>query len=455
MNRSCVVRLIILLALFATAAFALDRQPNQTYRARREALAKKAEGAPILVFAASESDLIDVRAGFRQDEDFWYLTGVNTPGAAVLIVPALDAEAVRAINEKLPPGRPATLTTRGYSEVLLLPRRNRAAERWTGPKVGPDDPEAKGATGFDRVVPIDTLREELAKVTSPLGGSALVNESKSSKLALEWLKHTNLSIQSRDARPLIASLRLIKDAGEIEMIRKAVDASVEAHLASWKAIKPGTGERQIAALMEYEFERRGCERPAYGPIVGAGFNSTVLHYDEDSGPINDGDVIVMDVGGEYSMYAADITRTVPANGKFTPRQREIYDIVLAAQQAAIKAFKAGSSTLIGRDQNSLYKVAHDYINTHGKDLKGQPLGQYFIHGLGHMVGLNVHDPGDTGKPLGPGMVFTIEPGIYIPEEKLGVRIEDTFLVDAGGNLVSLSAKLPKTAEEIEKAMAGK
>jgi Xaa-Pro aminopeptidase len=373
----------------------------------------------------------------------------------VLIVPALDAEAVRAINEKLPPGRPATMTTRPYSEVLLLPRRNRAAERWTGPKVGPEDADAKSVTGFDRVVPIDTLREELAKVTSPLGGFALVNEGKSSKLALEWLKHTNLSVYSRDARPLVGSLRVIKDAGEIEMIRKATDASVEAHLASWKAIKPGTGERQIAALMQYEFERRGCERPAYGPIVGAGFNSTVLHYDEDSGPINNGDVIVMDVGGEYSMYATDITRTVPASGKFTPRQREIYDIVLGAQEAAIRAFKAGTSTLTGRDENSLYKVANDYINTHGKDLKGQPLGQYFIHGLGHMVGLDVHDPGYDGKALGPGMVFTIEPGIYIPEEKIGVRIEDTFLVDAGGKLVRLSEKLPRAAEEIEKVMAGK
>jgi Xaa-Pro aminopeptidase len=205
--------------------------------------------------------------------------------------------------------------------------------------------------------------------------------------------------------------------------------------------------------MQYEFERRGCERPAYGPIVGAGFSSTVLHYDDDSGPINNGDVIVMDVGGEYSMYATDITRTVPANGKFTPRQREIYDIVLGAQEAAIRAFKPGTSTLTGREENSLYKIAYDYINTHGKDLKGQPLGQYFIHGLGHMVGLNVHDPGYDGKALVPGIVFTIEPGIYIPEEKIGVRIEDTFLVDAGGKLVRLSEKLPRSAEQIEKVMA--
>jgi Xaa-Pro aminopeptidase len=443
---------VLLLLTIATAALGIERQPNQTYRARREALAGKANGAPVLVFAASESDLTEALTGFRQDEDFWYLTGVNEPGAAVLIVPALDADAVKAMSTNLPPGRPATLKTRPYSEVLLLPQRNRAAERWTGPKLGPDDPEAK-SLGFDRIVPIDALRDELAKVISPLGAVVQVNEGQNAKLALDWLKHGNLSVYSRDVKPLIGQLRVVKDAGEIELIRKATDASVPAHLAAWKAIKPGTGERQIAALMVYEFERRGCERPAYGPIVGAGFHSTVLHYDEDSGPINDGDVIVMDVGGEYSMYATDITRTAPANGKFTPRQREIYDIVLGAQEAAIRAFKSGKTKLTGRDENSLFMVAYKYINSHGKDLHGQPLGQYFIHGLSHMVGLNVHDPGTNDATLAPGMVFTIEPGIYIPEEKIGVRIEDTFLVDANGKLDCLSCKLPKTAEEVEKSMA--
>jgi Xaa-Pro aminopeptidase len=187
--------------------------------------------------------------------------------------------------------------------------------------------------------------------------------------------------------------------------------------------------------------------------MGASFHSTVLHYDEDSGPINDGDMIVMDVGGEYSMYATDITRTVPANGKFTPRQREIYDIVLGAQEATMRAFKAGTSTLSGRDPNSLFTAAYEYINSHGKDLHGQPLGPYLIHGVSHMVGLNVHDPSEPGIALAPGMVFTIEPGIYIPEEKLGVRIEDTFLVDPQGKLVCLSCGLPKRAEEVEKIMA--
>jgi Xaa-Pro aminopeptidase len=195
---------------------------------------------------------------------------------------------------------------------------------------------------------------------------------------------------------------------------------------------------------------RGCERPAYAPIVGSGFYSTVLHYSEDSKQIADGDTVVMDVAGEYSMYATDITRTVPANGKFTARQRDIYDIVLGAQRAAEAAFVAGKSMLTGDTADSLNKVAIEYINSHGKDLHGQPLGKYFIHGLGHFVGLNVHDVGRG--PLSAGMVFTIEPGIYIPEEKLGVRIEDIYYVDANGKLVNMTASLPHAADEIEAAV---
>ena len=446
-------RLLFLVLLIATAAFAIDRQPNADYRARREALAKKAGGSPILVFAASESDVTEKLTGFRQDENFYYLTGVNEPGAAVLIAPALDEEAVKNLHAQLPPGRPATLKVRPYSEVLFLPQRNRAAERWTGPQLGPDDPQVRSETGFERVLPLDALRDALATLLPPLGGVVLVNQGADAKLALDWLKRSNLPFYARDAKPLIASLRMVKDAGEMALIRKATDGSVAAHLAAMKAMKPGMTERQIAALMQYEYERRGCERPAYAPIVGAGFNSTVLHYDADSGPINDGDVVVMDVAGEYSGYASDITRTLPATGHFTPRQREIYGIVLGAQQAVSAAFKAGKSALTGDNPDSLQKAAYDYINTHGADLHGRPLGQYFIHGIGHHVGLDVHDPSEPGKPLDKGMVFTIEPGIYIPEEKLGVRIEDIFWVDPSGHLVRLSDPLPRTAEDVEKMMA--
>src|SRR4029077_17828402 len=149
-----------------------------------------------------------------------------------------------------------------------------------------------------------------------------------------------------------------------------------------RTVKPSSTEREVSALMQYEWGKRGCERPAYAPIVGSGFYSTVLHYSEDSGTMQSGDLVVIDAAGEYSMYASDITRTLPASGKFTPRQREIYDIVLGAQQAAIAAFQSGKSHLKGGLPDSLHDVAAAYINSHGKDLHGESLGKYFIHGLG-------------------------------------------------------------------------
>jgi Xaa-Pro aminopeptidase len=207
--------------------------------------------------------------------------------------------------------------------------------------------------------------------------------------------------------------------------------------------------------MTAEWLEAGCERASYAPIVGSGINSTTLHYSENSATMQDGDVVVVDAACEYSMYASDITRTVPVDGRFTTRQREIYDIVLDAQKAAIDAFVAGKSKINDRerkDPDSLDTAAYNYINTHGKDLHGQPLGQYWLHGLGHMVGIDVHDPSDYPALLEPGMVFTIEPGVYIPEEKLGVRLECVFLVGADGKLVDLTAALPHTADEVEAAM---
>jgi Xaa-Pro aminopeptidase len=326
--------------------------------------------------------------------------------------------------------------------------------------VGPDSQDATRITGFDRVEALDNLRSELVKMP---GGPIYTDmpgpdAAPGSTAPLQWLKRANafpVGASFQDAAPLLRSLRTFKDDGEIELLRKATNASIAAHLAAMRAMKPGTTEREMAALLQYEWGKRGCERPAYAPIVGAGLNSTVLHYSDDSGPIRAGDIVVIDAAGEYSMYASDITRTLPANGKFSPRQREIYDIVLGAQRAAIEAFRSGQSSLKKSSPNSLYKVAFDYINTHGKDSHGEPLGKYFIHGLSHYLGLNVHDDGDYDAPLGPGAVFTIEPGIYIPEEKLGVRIEDDFYVDRSGKLINLSEALPHTADDVERAMSGK
>ncbi|HJT53437.1 MAG TPA: Xaa-Pro peptidase family protein [Candidatus Angelobacter sp.] len=431
-------KLAFVLAILTITAAATERQNNTDYRARRQALAKamSADHGSLILFAPVEPEGQNDLYGFRQENNFYYLTGWPEPGAAILI------------------------TSDPYREVLFLPEHNATQEKWTGPKLGPENPDAPKITGFDKVESLDNMHDELLKVLpqpraivyADLGSNG---QSTASTGPMEWLRRSNSFpnyISFRDAVPLLAKLRMIKDAGEVEFIRRATTASMAAHAAALKAIHPGVSEREISALMQYEFGKRGCERPAYAPIVGSGLYSTVLHYSDDSQVMQDGGLVVMDVGGEYSMYATDITRTAPVNGKFTPRQREIYNIVLGAQEAAIHAFELDKSRLTGNGPDSLYKVARDYIDSHGKDIHGQPLGKYFIHGLGHHVGLSVHDASDPTAPLTKGMVFTLEPGIYIPEEKLGVRIEDMFYVDQDGKLVMLTQGLPRTADEVEQAM---
>jgi len=430
------IRRIVLFLLCASLwAAATERQSNADYRARRVSLAKAMDGGTLILFAPVEAEGQNNLFGFRQDDNFYYLTGWAEPGAALLI------------------------NSNPYSEILFLPEHNVTQEKWTGPKLGPESSDAPKVTGFDKVESLDRMHDALLKVLpqprpiiySDLGANGRTTASSG---PLEWLRRSNSFpnyATFRDSRSLLARLRMIKDAGELNLITRAVEASEAGHRAALKAIHPGINEREISALMQYEFGRRGCERPAYAPIVGSGFYSTVLHYSADDQVMKDGDLVVMDVGGEYSMYASDITRTAPVNGKFTQRQREIYDIVLGAQEAAIHSFQSGKSKLAGSDPDSLYKVALDYMNAHGKDIHGQPLGKYFIHGLGHHVGLNVHDLSESA-PLEKGMVFTLEPGIYIPEERLGVRIEDMFYVDAQGKLVLMTHDLPRTADEVEQAM---
>lgn len=432
---------LLLLCVFTVSSMmmALDRQAGADYRARRVALSKSVGNGMVLLFAGvTEGEEL---YGFRQDNDFFYLTGWAEPNAAVLILSAQEAT-------KQHPARP-------YTEILFLPAHNRLQEKWTGPKLAGDDAEAPSVTGFDRVALLDKMPD----LVREMGGRTMVYTAKAeapqttpSVTPLQWLIRSNAFgyAYQKDVTPKIAELRKHKDAGEIERVKHATDASIAAHKAAMKAMRPGLYEYQIAALMQYKYQDAGCERPAYAPIVGSGLNSTVLHYSDNTKKIEDGDLVVMDVAGEYAMYASDITRTLPANGHFTARQREIYNIVLGAQQAAAKAVVAGKSTLYGTGPDALQQIAYDYINTHGKDLHGEPLGQYFIHGLGHRVGLQVHDVGEG--VLDKGDVFTLEPGIYIPEEKLGVRIEDTVMLDESGKLVNLTADLPHTAEDVEAAM---
>ena len=438
--------LLILILCASQAGAGLARQPLSEYKARRHALADRLHGGFALLFGASDPPLEYM--SFRQDEDFYYLTGWNDPGAALLIFPAVPAT----------DGHPA----QDYREIMLLPERNLRLELYTGEKLAGESPDAPRVTGVDQVMPLSGFATQLIQRglvdTAKLSEAYSQEDSPQAAALLQYLAIA-LGMEKapiwRDVREKTMELRSVKDVGELQLMRKASNASVIAQRTMMKAVHPGTSERAIEGLIIGKLLEEGCERTSYPSIVGAGKNSTILHYSENSEIMKSGDVVVVDAAGEYSMYASDITRTLPVNGHFTPRQREIYDIVLGAQRAAVEAFVPDVSTIndrLHRDPHSLDQAAFEYMNAHGKDLHGAPLGRYFIHGLGHSVGLDVHDPYDYKKPLSRGMVFTIEPGIYIPEEKLGVRIEDVFYVDDNGKLVELTADLPRTADEVEAAM---
>jgi Xaa-Pro aminopeptidase len=248
----------------------------------------------------------------------------------------------------------------------------------------------------------------------------------------------------------LAQLRMRKSRRELEQLQRAADASVAAHQAAWKRIAPGVFEYQAAAAATAAYLDLGCERNAYAPIAGSGPNAIILHYSRNTRRMEAGDLMLIDAGAECGGYAGDITRTAPVSGKFTARQREIYQIVLGAEKAVIAAVKPGVY-IGGKNRPSLQQVATDYMNSHGKDLHGEPLGKYFTHGISHHIGLDVHDASDNSVPLEEGMVISVEPGLYIPEENIGIRIEDMVQVTSSGAKV-MTAALPREAAEVEKAM---
>jgi Xaa-Pro aminopeptidase len=426
------------------SALAWDRGDLNDYHARRAEVVRRVGDDVVVLFGDNERDVAASVTAFRQNEEFYYLSGWHEPGAMMLLVPKESSS-----------GEPAELG----QEILYLPPRDLRLEKWNGPRLGPDSSDAAAQTGFAAVRGTSLFHADLLEALKkfPRICTELTPQPESGEESLQQEEVANLRkiaplAALEDLRPILASMRAVKSAGEISLIRKAVENSIDAHLAAMKAVSAGAWEYQIAALMEYEFQRRGSEWPSYPPIVGSGFYSTVLHYNSDDHQMQAGDVVVMDVAGSYSGYASDITRTLPVSGHFTPRQREIYEIVRAAQAAAIAAAKPGVS--LSRGKNSPQDAAYNYINTHGTDSHGKPLGSYFIHGVGHSVGLNVHDPMNPDELLEAGMVVTMEPGVYIPEEKIGVRIEDMILITRDGNEV-LTKRLPSDAEVVEKLMSGK
>jgi Xaa-Pro aminopeptidase len=412
------IRLFIAL-LLAAASAASAKAPADEFRARRAALRKSLDDGVLLLKGQPEA--YDRIFRFQQTPDFYYLTGWNEPGAALLMTPS--------------------------DEILFLPSHNERAEKYSGQRTSAEDGDARAFTGFENVLPMEKLE---AQLDLALGSH--------SRLYAPWNESYAGQLRSRyafrevaDATPLVAKLRVKKSETEIAAIQHATDVSIKAHRSAWKRLAPGQYEYQVAASLLYAFLDQGCEGPAYSPIVGSGPNGAILHYMSNQRRMDRGELVVIDAAAQCDSYASDITRTLPVGGKFTPRQREIYQIVLGAQKAAIAAVKP--DVWLAGSGESLTKIARDYINTHGKDLHGAPLGKYFTHDIGHQVGLEVHDARSDG-PLEAGMVITIEPGVYIGEEKLGIRIEDVVLVTPNGAKV-LSAALPKEPDEIEKAVVSK
>ena len=387
------------------------------YLLRRAELRKALPNGIVVLFGRTEADAGDLRSGFYQEPNFYYLTGWNQPGSVLVLNPA--------------------------GEMFFLPPKDPEAEKWTGTKASAQDKNVAAVTGFEHVMPAQAFESELLKLMRQYPRLYALKGTRLERLAP--LREIS------DAQPAIAKLRMKKSPEEIALIERATSVSIEAHRAAWKRAAPGLYEYQVAATMTGVFAENGCERAAYSPIVGAGPNSVFLHYSRNKRRMDRGEILLMDVAAECSAYASDITRTIPVGAKFSERQREIYNVVLGAQRAAIAAIKPGM-TIAKTSANSIYTIAYDYINSHGKDLHGEPLGKYFTHGLSHHVGLEVHDASDTSAPLEAGMVITVEPGIYIPEEKIGIRIEDVVLVTETGAKV-LSGALPTEPEEIERAIA--
>ncbi len=425
--------------------YAAELQPPEVYRERRRRLAERvAEGTIVLWGAGDERGYGDV-GSFRQEPAFFYLTGVELPNAALVLRPV-----------------------EGY-EALFLPPRNPNLERWTGPKWGPDE-EASRALGFDAVLSTEASEKLVDARLRPVPGfegrlqgwlgepgAVLWTTLPAVPSSAELPPIHRLVARLRDRLPTFAvrdlgehvdALRIIKDSGEQALMRRAVAATVEAHRRAARCIRPGVGEGAVDGAVYAAFRECGAEGVAFPSIVGSGFNATTLHYDHNVDVCRDGELVVVDIGARYGYYCGDLTRTFPVNGRFSDRQRAIYQLVLEAHDRVAEAIRPGVT--IAELRSVAYRIFED---SQLRDSRGERLGQYFIHGLGHFLGLQAHDPGGDEVPLEPGMVITNEPGIYIPDEGLGVRIENDFLLTADGN-ENLSAELEVTAEAIETIMRG-
>lgn len=397
--------------------------PLEEHAARRTSLMEAMGNSVGVVFAGEPRD--PLHDDFRPHPHFEYLTGLTDEHGAILL---------------LDPSNPVE----NRREILVLRPLDPELEKWDGLRLEISQ-ALKDRTGFKVILRYDryprALLDAIArhKTVSCLHPLASHAQPVSPDLALfnQYAERIpGLTIEDRSSEVL--RLRSVKSENEVAMIRKAIDITAIAFASLMKGLRPGMNEFDGQELIHHAYRTHGSRGPGFGTIVGSGINSTVLHYRANDRTIDEGDLVCIDSGATFGSYQADITRTIPASGTFTERQREIYDIVLGANEAAIKAVKPGVRIA------EIDKVARAVISKAG-------YGDYFIHGIGHHLGIETHDAAPD-EPLAAGNVITIEPGIYLPDEKIGVRIEDDVLVTEKG-CENLSAAIPKHADEIEKVMA--
>jgi Xaa-Pro aminopeptidase len=438
------------------------RLPISFHRERRQQLLSRLK--PESVCIVPGSGLVtrsrDTEYTFRQDSDFWYLTGFNEPNAWLILS-----------NSELYDGE--------FSLLVCQPKDSQA-EIWHGRRVGPE--HASDQFDMDDACSNEDIEWALSNILNRHSNLyfALGHNDNAEELVFEVLKELRAAPKQTkqapnnliDVRPILHEMRLIKTPEELKLMSHAAEISAKAHCRAMRSVAAAEYEYQLEAEILHEFAYAGARDAAYSSIVGSGENACILHYTENNAPLEDGDLVLIDAGAEYQGYAADITRTFPVNGRFSDTQREIYQLVLDSQLAALEMIKPGAT--IGEAMNSCLEVLVGGLINLGilsgdisELIESKAYQPYFMHGLGHYLGLDVHDVGDykyrgEDRKLEPGMVLTVEPGLYfapdadVPKEYkgIGIRIEDDVLITYNGNQV-LTCDVPKTISEIELLMSEK
>jgi len=424
--------------------------PSELFINNRQRLAACLPAGSIAVLHSNDiyPTNADGTMSFKQNSNLYYLSGIDQEESMLILWP--DA------------------TDANLREVLFVKETNETIAIWEGAKLSKQ--QATELSGIQNVQWNSSFESLLAQIIKqaeqvylPLNEHLRADSGVETK-ELRFARQLKQQYPLHDFRrlaPIINRLRQVKQPAEIVTMQKACDITRDGFHRLLGFIKPGVGEWEVEAELSHEFLRQGSRGFAYAPIIAGGSNSLVLHYVDNDKVLGDGDLVLLDVGAEYANYNADLTRTIPVNGKFSPRQRQVYDAVLRVLRGANqilqpgiykKDYEAQVGLLIDEELIGLGLLTREQVA--GADSKNPPRRRYFMHGCSHFLGIDVHDVGEANPLIEEGMVFTIEPGIYIAEEGIGIRIENDVLVKAGGN-IDLMAGIAIEADEIEALMASR